>query len=79
MTKKTFQKIDGNSWGKVLSDEIIKAGKEEKKLAIERQDYYQGYPAITVTIDGGWSKRTHKHTYNAKAGVAAVQLTHWDP
>ena len=31
-----------------------------------------GYPAITVIVDGGWSKRSHKHSYNAKSGVAII-------
>ena len=51
---------------------MIKAGKEEKRLAEQRKDFHQGVPAITVIIDGGWSKRSHKHSYNAKSGVAVV-------
>ena len=23
-------------------------------------------------LDGGWSKRSHKHSYNAKSGVAII-------
>lgn len=75
MTKKTFQKIEtqiGESWEKVLGDEIKKAGEKEKQLAIQRNDFHHGYPAISVTIDGGWSKRSHKHSYNAMAGVAVI-------
>ncbi len=51
---------------------MIEAGKEERKLAIERNDYHQGVPAITVYVDGGWSKRSHKHSYNANSGVAII-------
>ena len=51
---------------------MLAAGKEEKKLALERKDIINGYPAITVIIDGGWSKRSHKHSYNAKSGVAII-------
>ena len=29
-------------------------------------------PDITVIIDGSWSKRSHKHSYNAKSGVAII-------
>ncbi len=32
------------------------AGKEEK--TIERGDFHEGVPAITVIVDGGWSKRS---------------------
>lgn len=28
--------------------------------------------AVTVIVDGGWSKRSHKHSYNAKSGVAII-------
>ena len=51
---------------------MTEAGKEERKLAIERGEYHQDVPAITVYVDGGWSKRSHKHSYNAKSGVAII-------
>ena len=66
MSKPTFNHIEtqiGKKWGEILSDEIIKAGEEEKNLAVERKDFFQGVPSITVVIDGGWSKRSHKHSY----------------
>ena len=43
-----------------------------RKLAIERRDYHQGVPAVTVVIDGGWSKQRHRHSYNAKSGVVVL-------
>ena len=51
---------------------ILAAGVEEKELSMKRNDYHQGVPAVTVICDGGWSKRTHKHTYNALGGVAII-------
>ncbi len=27
---------------------------------------------LTVYVDGGWSKRSHKHSYNANSGVAII-------
>lgn len=51
---------------------MVKAGREEKKLAITKNDMFEGVPAIGVTVDGGWSKRSHKHSYNAKSGVAVI-------
>lgn len=51
---------------------MLEAGKEEKRLAKEMSDYYQGVPAITVIVDGGWSKRSHKYSYNAKSGVGII-------
>jgi hypothetical protein len=56
----------------MLEEEMIKAGKQEKMLAEQRKDFHQGVPAITVIVDGGWSKRSHKHSYNAKSGVAVL-------
>lgn len=75
ISKKTFTRIEnqiGASWEKILADEMIKAGKEERMLSLQRNDLVNGYPAITVIIDGGWSKRSHKHSYNAKSGVAII-------
>ena len=51
---------------------MLEAGREEKRLAEERGDFHHGVPAITVIVDAGWSKRSHKHSYNAKSGVAVI-------
>ena len=75
MTKKTFMATErdtGEWWRSLLEEEMIKAGKEEKRLAEQRNDFHQGVPAITVIVDGGWSKRSHKHSSNAKSGVAVI-------
>ena len=55
-----------------LSQTMLDAGKEEWKYAESSGEYFQGVPAITVIADGGWSKRSHKHSYNAKSGVAVI-------
>ena len=47
-------------------------GREERRLAIENNEYHEGVLAITVVIDGGWSKRSHHHSYNAKSGVGVI-------
>ncbi len=62
----------GQWWQNQLQDEMKEAGQEEKRLAIQRGDYHEGVPAITVIVDAGWSKRSHKHTYNAKSGVGVI-------
>lgn len=51
---------------------MIDAGKQEKQLAMDRGDFHEGVPAITVIVDGGWSKRSHQHSYNAKSGVGII-------
>ena len=48
------------------------AGEEEKRLAKERDSFYDGVPAISVIVDGGWYKRSHKHCYNADSGVGII-------
>ena len=65
------QKI-GLWWNDMLKDEMAKAGAEEKRIAVEKESFHEGVPAISVICDGGWSKRTHKHTYNAYGGVAVI-------
>ena len=75
MNKSCFQQTErdiGEWWTTRLEQAMIEAGQEEKRLAEERNDYHQGVPAITVIVDGGWSKRSHKHSYNAKSGVGVI-------
>ena len=33
---------------------------------------HNGVPATTVVVDAGWSKRSHKHSYNAKYTVGVI-------
>ncbi len=71
----TFSDLEnqiGDWWGEVLKAEMLEAGMEERRLAEERNEYHEGIPAITVIIDGGWSKMAHKHSYNAPGGVGIV-------
>ena len=75
MTKKSFmttEKRIGDWWRDLFEQSMISAGKEEKEKAIANNSYHQGVPAVTVIVDGGWSKHTHKHSYNAKSGVAII-------
>ena len=39
--------------------ELVKTEEEERNLAIERIDFHEGIPAISVVVDAGWSKHTH--------------------
>lgn len=67
-----IEKEVGEWWLSALESNILEAGAEERALAVERGDYHHEVPAITVITDGGWSKRTHKHSYNALGGVAII-------
>jgi hypothetical protein len=75
MTKRNYALTEsslGEWWRTQFEKSCLEAGEEEKRLAVERGDYHQDVPAITVVVDGGWSKRSHKHSYNAKSGVAII-------
>ena len=48
------------------------AGEEEKVIALVKNRTNEGIPTITVIVDGGWSTRAHKHSYNAKSGVGII-------
>ena len=36
---------------------MLEAGKVKHRNAERSGDYFEGVPAITVIVDGGWSKR----------------------
>lgn len=75
MSKNTFaatERLLGDAMKRVLTENMIESGRLEREMDIERNDVHQGVPATTVVADGGWSKRSHKHSYNAKSGVAVI-------
>ena len=66
----------GNEMRTCLAQSMQDVAKEEKRHAIDTNSFHQGIPSITVVVDGGWSKRSHKHSYNAKSGVAVIFGSH---
>ena len=75
MLKPTFIEIErllGSSFKAYLGELMLQAGQEEKQLAIENNEYHQNVPLITVIVDGGWSKRSHKHLCNANSGAGVI-------
>ena len=75
MTKPTFIKIErplGSAFEIYLGELMLQAGQEEKNLATQNSKYHQNIPAITVIVDGGWSKRSHKHSHNANSEVEVI-------
>jgi len=51
-------------------DEITKAGKEEREIAIKNGNVDEnGIPMCTVIADGQWSKRSYKTKYNSFSGA----------
>lgn len=56
-------------------DEMLKAGVEERELAIKCGDIdSDGVPMITVVADGQWSKRSYKTKYDALSGAVSKIL-----
>ncbi len=68
----TTERDIGMCWRQALLASMGEAGQEELTIAVEKSNYHEGVPAITVIVDGGWSKRSHKYSYNAKSGVAII-------
>ena len=75
MTKQSFmhtEQIIGKWWWSVLEESMKAAGRQERQIAINKQQHHHSVPAITVIVDAGWSKRTHKHSYNALSCVGVI-------
>jgi hypothetical protein len=75
MTKATFtatERLISDALKSTLVEKMVEAGNLERDMAIARGDTHQGIPSITVVADGGWSKQSYKHSYNAKSGVAVI-------
>ena len=62
----------GGLFEEVVTSELLAAGLEEKRIAIEKGEYHNNVPSITVVVDAGWSKRSHKHSYHANSGVGLI-------
>lgn len=75
VNQRKYSKIEdqiGDWWRTVLQEDMAEAGREERENAIKNNSFHEGVPSITVVCDGGWCKRSHKHTYNAMAGVGVI-------
>ena len=47
----------------MVGENLLIASQKGRQLAIEQGNYHNGIPAITVMVDPGWSKHSHKRTY----------------
>jgi len=72
-----LKKLIGIALDELVTRELIEAGKEELEYAVHNNiKCRDGVPACTVVVDGGWSKRSHKHSYNANSGVGVIFGAH---
>ena len=69
-----FERDLGLEFERIVTEEMLSAGKEEYNYALATGCIHgdDKVPACTVVVDGGWSKRAHKHSYNAKSGVGII-------
>ena len=75
ISKPHFVKLEealGYMFNATVTQGLLSAGKKEQQIAISNNSYCEGTPACTAVVDGGWSKRSHKHSYNANSGVAII-------
>ena len=56
----------------VVISELLAAGFKEKRMVTEKGEYYDNVPSIIVVVYAGWSKRSHKHSYNDNSGVGVI-------
>jgi len=62
--------VMSNSIQETAFDEMIKAGNEERQIAINSGNVDKnGTPLCTVVADGQWSKRSYKTKYNSFSGA----------
>lgn len=67
---RTTERVLGNIWEDRLWNEMRLAGAQERDEAIRRGDVSDdGVAFITVYVDGGWSKRSYGHNFNAASGA----------
>jgi hypothetical protein len=75
-TYQGYEKKSNATIHEALEKELRLAGKAERELAIQAGDYItvEGveYPWTTVTVDGGWCKRSYGHSYTAPCGVGVI-------
>ena len=72
LSKKSLIRLEqtlGTLFEKMVSEQLLSAGQQERQLAVLNGCCHNGVPAITVVVDAGWS---NKHSYNAKYGVGVI-------
>ena len=62
----------GYTFNTTVTQGLLSTGIKEQQIAISNNSYCECIPACTVIVDGGWSKNSHKHSYNANSGVGII-------
>lgn len=66
-----FLKICFQAWEEIFLKKMKDHAEEEKRIALEKGNTFQGVPFITVIGDGGWAKRSYGHGMNSSGGVVS--------
>jgi hypothetical protein len=78
MSSSTYFAVENqvlNNVKEVAINEMIDAGQEELRLALEAGEVdSNGVGMITVIVDGAWSKRSYKTNYNALSGPGVASI-----
>jgi len=45
----------------LVVEQLLSAGREEREITISKKSFDNDKPAITIVVDGGWSKRVIIH------------------
>ncbi|GFY73594.1 yqaJ domain-containing protein [Trichonephila inaurata madagascariensis] len=76
LSSKTDQKEHNTiatAWEKVAEKEMYRAAMEEKQLAVQAGEVGpDGFPMLTVVVDGCWAKRSYRNNYSSLSGAAAI-------
>lgn len=76
MGRKTYEKsheIAAEAFAKVAEESMNVAAKEERELALQRNEVINGIPQIAVIGDGSWMKRSYRTgRYDSLSGVGTI-------
>jgi len=69
-----IERLLGSAFEEYLNELMLEAGRERREFVVQNNRYHEGIPAITVVVDGGWSKWSHSHSYIANSSVVTKKL-----
>ncbi|GFS47266.1 uncharacterized protein TNIN_142771 [Trichonephila inaurata madagascariensis] len=69
-SSKKEHNIIATAWEKVAEKEMYRAALEEKQLAVQAGEVGpDGFPMLTVVVDGCWAKRSYRNNYSSLSGA----------
>jgi len=71
-----FERDLDTAFESLVTEQLLIAVREEYEYTVAINCRVNGKLACTVVVDGGWSKHSHRHSYNAKSGVEVIFGAH---